>query len=83
MRMQSTALCSQYTNKNVVVIELSRRLSRKRPTSRTFIRLITCAYKRQSRQEVVRIQLALCEVECEQNSHGHEDRHCKDRPNSC
>ena len=39
-----------------------------RSTSRTFIRLITCAYK--SRQRVVLIPLFLCEVAYGEKSHG-------------
>ena len=60
MRTQPQALYTQYTNNNVVATEFSRR---RKPES---------AYKRtrQSRQVVVRIQSALCEVACEQNNHG-------------
>ena len=72
MRTQPHALCTQNTNNNVVAIEFSRRRKPESSTSKTFIRLITCAYKRtrQSRQLVVRIQSALCEVAYEQNNHG-------------
>ena len=62
-----------YINNNVVAKEFSRKLNSERSTSRTFIRLKTCAYKkaRQNKlQSVVRILSALCEDACEQNSRG-------------
>ena len=51
---------TKYTNNNEVATELSRH---EHSTSRTFIRLITCTYKRarQSRQRVIVIQSVLCE----------------------
>ena len=65
-------MCTQYTNKNEVAIDFSRRREHERSTSRRFVRLIVLGYKRarQSRQLVVRIQLALCEVACKENNRG-------------
>ena len=63
MRTQPQALCTQSTNKNVIVIEFSRRRTFELSTLSNFIRVIAFAYKRarQSKQRVVRIQSALCE----------------------
>ena len=55
----------------VVAIVFSRRRERECSASRTFVRLIVLNYKRarQSRlKTVVRIQSALCEVACKENS---------------
>ena len=71
--MLQQALCTQYTNNNVVAIEFSKNRNPERSTSRILFRLITCAYikARESRQRaVVRIQSALCEVACEEYSRG-------------
>ena len=48
------------------------RREHKPSTIRTSVRAIVSHYKRvgQSRRQVVKIQSALCEVACEQNSHG-------------
>ena len=61
-----------YTNKNEVTVEFSRSWEQERSTLRTFVILIVLNYKRakQSKRRVVRIQSALCEVACEQNSYG-------------
>ena len=53
----------------VITKEFSRKRNHERSTSRTFIRLKTCAYKR-LKQQSVRIQSALYEVACEQNGCG-------------
>ena len=65
-------MCTQYTNKNEVAIELSRKREHERYTSKTFVRLFVFDYKRakQSRRLVVKVQSALCKVACEQKSHG-------------
>ena len=65
-------MCTEYIKKNEVAIEFSTRGEHERSTLRMFIRLIGLDYKRarQSRQRVVAIQSTLCEVACEQNSHG-------------
>ena len=62
----------RYTNNNVVATEFSRRREHEPSTARTFVRLIMSDYKRirQSRRQVVRIQSNLCEVACEEKSHG-------------
>ena len=59
------------TNNNVVAKEFSRMRNSKHSTSRNFIRLITCAYKkaRQSKESVVRIQSPMCEVAYEKKSY--------------
>ena len=71
-----TEIRTQYTNKNEAAIEFSRRREHERSTSRTFVRLIVLDYKsaRQSRQRVVRILSALCEVACDENSRGLKSR---------
>ena len=59
-------------NKNEVAIEFQRKRQHERSTSRTFVRLFVLDYKtaRQSRRRAPRIQSVLCEVVCEENSHG-------------
>ena len=59
-------------NTQAVVIKISRRQECEPSTLRTFGRLKVCAYKkpRQSGQQSVRIQSALCEVAFEENSCG-------------
>ena len=71
-RTQQEAMCTQYTNKNEVAIELLRKRKHECSTSRTFVRLFLLDYKRakQSKRRVVRIQSTLCEVTCEENSRG-------------
>ena len=58
----------RYTNNNAVTKEFSRIPI----PQRFFIRLKTCAYRkaRQNKHQPVRIQSALCKIECEGNSHG-------------
>ena len=68
MRTQTQALCIQYTNKNAVAIEFSRREDPNVPLQdRSLI-----AYKmaRQSRQRAIKNQSALCKVACKLNSLG-------------
>ena len=56
----------------MVAIEFSRRRKHESSASGTFVRLIVLNYKsvRQIRRQSVRIQSALCEVACEENSRG-------------
>ena len=57
----------QQRNRNRVLEKRKHELS----TSRTLLRLFVLDYKKaRQRRRVVRIQSALCEVECEQNSRG-------------
>ena len=62
-------MTDRYENahRQAVAIEFSRRLEHELSILRTFCKLKTCVYKRarQSGQESVRIQSALCEVACE------------------
>ena len=59
---QQEAMCTQYTNKNEVATESSRKREHERFTLRTFVRLFVLDYKRarQDRQVEV-IQSVLCE----------------------
>ena len=69
--MQQEAMCTQYTNKYEVTMDLIKK-AKKKFTSITFVRLFAMRYKRarQYRRRVVKIQSTLCEVACEQNSCG-------------
>ena len=62
--------CTLYTNKNEIAVEFSKSRELEHFTSTTFVILIVLEYKRarQSRLQSVRVQSALCEVACEQNS---------------
>ena len=68
-------MCTENTNKNRVTIAFSKIRKHERSTSKTFVIRILLDYKnfkraRQSRRRVVRIQSALREVACAQNSRG-------------
>ena len=70
---QQEAMCTQYKNKNKVAIEFSRKQELEHSFSRTFVRLFVQNYKwirRSRRRGAVRIQSALCEVACKENSCG-------------
>ena len=60
-----------YTNNNEVVIEFTNKRVHECSTSRTLDRLFVLVYKMATssrRRVVVRIQSALCEVACEENT---------------
>ena len=58
-----------YRNKNDVAIEFSRKRDYKRSTSKMFVILIVLGKIKQTKS-IVRIQSALCEDVCKQNSRG-------------
>ena len=67
-------MTDKYENahRQAVAIEFSRSLEHELSILRTFCKLKMCVYKRarQSGQESVRIQSALCKVACDQNGCG-------------
>ena len=70
-----TTMCAECTSNNVVAIEFTRRREHEPSISTTFVKLFVLHYKRarQSRQQSVKTQTALCEVACKENGGDYTD----------